>query len=202
MPNPRLELGQAETSSFVGIVIALYRVRQGAELLRRDFRKELHVQSALAVSIAPPLARRLIELFRGRAEQGPELVLALSDEPYRRLVRRNGGRRMGGLTGCGGRRLRRTGVGAFDNRCRRRIGGARPGAFGGRCPGPGGRPRGGHVPALRWRGEGAGKVVPDRGSLLTSRGGQQRKTHRNTQGRSDRHSAFHPLWPSLFGYRS
>jgi len=76
-----LELGQTETSCFIGIgiVIALYRVRKGSELLRLDVRKELDVQGALPVSIAPPLAWWLIQLFGGRAKQSPDLVLALSN---------------------------------------------------------------------------------------------------------------------------
>jgi hypothetical protein len=78
--NPRLELGQAETSSFIGIVIALYHVRKGSELLRLDVRKKLEVQGALPVSIKPPLAWWLIQLFRGGAEQSPEVVFALSGE--------------------------------------------------------------------------------------------------------------------------
>ena len=191
--NPRLELSQTETSSFIGIVIALYRVRKASELLRLDLRKELDVQGALAVSIEPPLAWWLNQLFVGRAEQSPEFVHALSDELHRRLVRRSRGRRIGSRIGCGWRRFYGTGFGAFDKRCRRRFRGVRLGAFDGRCLSPGGRPRGRHVPALRcgWRGEGTGKVVSHRAGLLTSPRGQQRKTHRNTQDRSDRHSAFH-----------
>jgi hypothetical protein len=90
-----LELGQAETLSFICVVIALYRVRKGSELLRLDVRKELDVQAALPVSIEPPLAWWLIQLFGWGAEQSPDLVLALSGELYRRLVRRSGSRRIG-----------------------------------------------------------------------------------------------------------
>src|SRR5262245_57307686 len=174
--NPRLELGQAKTSSFIGVVVALHRVRKGGELLCLDVRKELDVQGALPISIEPPLAGWLAELFGGRAEQSPQLVLTLSGEPYRRLARRSGSRRRGSRIGCSFRRFWGAGFGAFD----------------GCCLGRGNRPRGRHVSALRrgWRGEGTGKVVFHGAGLLTSRSTQQRETHRDTQDRSDPHFVF------------
>jgi hypothetical protein len=58
--NPRLELGQAKASCFIGITIALYCVQKACELLGLDVRKELDIQGALPVSIEPPLAGWLI----------------------------------------------------------------------------------------------------------------------------------------------
>ena len=75
-----LELGQAETSSFIGVVIALHLVRKCSELLGLDVRIELDVQRASAVAVAPALARRLVFLAVGRAEQSPKLALALAGE--------------------------------------------------------------------------------------------------------------------------
>ncbi len=49
-----LELGHADTLSFIGVVIALYLVRKSSELFCLDIRVELDVQGALSVSIAPP----------------------------------------------------------------------------------------------------------------------------------------------------
>ena len=173
--GPRLELGQAKTLSFIGIVIALYLVGKGSELLRLDVRKELNVQGALPISIDPSLARWLIQLFGGGPEQSPDLLLALSGEPYGSRFGRSGSRRSGSRIGCGWRRIRGAGVGAFD----------------GRCLGPGDRPRGRHVAALRRgrRGEGTGQVVFDRAGLLTSPSTQQRETRRDSQDRSDRRPA-------------
>src|SRR5215470_13273153 len=182
--SPRLELGQAKTFSCIGIVIALYLVRKGSELLRLDVRKELDVQGALPISIDPPLAGWLIELFGGGPEQSPDLLLAPSGEPYRRRVGRSGSRRSGSRIGCGWRRRRRRGgrIGCG----RRRIWGAGVGAFDGRCLRPGDGPRGRHVAALRRgrRGEGTGQVVFDRAGLLTSPSTQQRETRRDSQDRS------------------
>ena len=48
-----LELGRADTLSFVGVVIALYLVRKSTELFCFNVRVELDVQGALSVSIAP-----------------------------------------------------------------------------------------------------------------------------------------------------
>ena len=94
-----MELGQAEASCFIGVVIALYRVRKGCELLCLDVRKELDIQGALPVSIKPPLAWWQIHLFAGRAKQSAEFALALSGELNLRLVRGNGSRRTSSRTG-------------------------------------------------------------------------------------------------------
>jgi hypothetical protein len=51
-----LELGRADTLSFIGVVIAPYLVRKSSELFGLDVRVELDVQGALSVSIAPPFA--------------------------------------------------------------------------------------------------------------------------------------------------
>jgi len=75
-----LELGQAETLSFIGVVIALYLVRKSSELLCLNVRVELDVQSALPVAIAPSLAGGTILLACRSAEQGSKLVLALAGE--------------------------------------------------------------------------------------------------------------------------
>jgi hypothetical protein len=75
-----LELGQAETLSFIGVVIAPYLVRKSSELLGMDVRVKLDIQRALPVSVPPAFTRRPILLVGGRAEQSPELVLALSGE--------------------------------------------------------------------------------------------------------------------------
>ncbi|MPZ36365.1 MAG: hypothetical protein GEV13_36370 [Rhodospirillales bacterium] len=48
-----LELGRADTLSFVGVVIALYLVRKSSELFCMNVRVELDNQGALSVSIAP-----------------------------------------------------------------------------------------------------------------------------------------------------
>ena len=192
--SPRLELGQAKTLSFIGIVIALYLVGKGSELLRLDVRKELDVQGALPISIDPSLARWLIQLFGGGPEQSPDLLLALAGEPYGRRLGRSGSRRGGSRIGCGRRRRRRSGSGIGCGW--RRIWGAGVGAFDGRCLWPGDRPRGRHVAAvLRGRrGEGTGKVVSKRSGLLTSPGSQQHETHRNSQDHSDYHFIFPRLW--------
>jgi hypothetical protein len=79
-------LGQAETLSFIGIVIALYLVRKCSELLGLDVWIELNVQRALPVPITPLFAWRTILLACGSAEQCPELILALSGERNRRAV--------------------------------------------------------------------------------------------------------------------
>jgi hypothetical protein len=73
-------LGQAETLSFICVVIALYLVRKSSELLGLDVRIELDVQRALPVPIPPSFAWRTILLTGGRSEQISELVLAFAGE--------------------------------------------------------------------------------------------------------------------------
>jgi hypothetical protein len=73
-------LGQAETLSFIGVVIALYLVRKSSELLCLDVRIELDVHGALPVAITPSLAWWTILLACRSAEQGSKLVLALAGE--------------------------------------------------------------------------------------------------------------------------
>jgi len=51
-------LGQAETLSFIGVVIALYLVRKSSELLGLDVWIELDVHRALPVPITPSFAWR------------------------------------------------------------------------------------------------------------------------------------------------
>src|SRR5689334_22111297 len=99
-----LELGQATTFSFVGVVIALYLVRKSSELLGLDIRIELDVDGALPFPIAPGFAWSALLHARWWAEQGSYFALALADEFYRRgrwrgraLVRcRHRHRRLGG----------------------------------------------------------------------------------------------------------
>src|SRR5215510_12978829 len=92
--NAGLELGQAETLSFVCVVIAVYLVRKSSELLGLDIRVELGIQRALPVAITPRLGWRAILLACWGAEQGPELVLALAGERDRGgTVGRGTGRR-------------------------------------------------------------------------------------------------------------
>jgi hypothetical protein len=73
-----LELGQADTLSFIGVVIALYLVRKSSELFCLDVRVELDIQGALPVSIAPPFTGGAILLAGWRAEHGTQLCLALA----------------------------------------------------------------------------------------------------------------------------
>jgi len=73
-----LELGQADTLSFIGVVIALYLVRKSSELFGLDVRIELDVQGALPVSIAPPFTGGAVLLAGWRAEHGAQLRLALA----------------------------------------------------------------------------------------------------------------------------
>jgi len=73
-----LELGQADTLSFIGVVIALYLVRKSSELFCLDIRVELDVQGALSVSIAPPFTGGAVLLAGWRAEHGTQLRLALA----------------------------------------------------------------------------------------------------------------------------
>src|SRR5262245_50914647 len=176
--NPGLELGQAKAFSFIGIVIAPYRVRQASELLCLDVRKELDGQGALPIPIDPPLAWWLLQLFGRGAEQGPEFVLALSGELYRRLVRRGGSRRSSSGIGCLWRRFWDAGFGAFDGRCLRFGDRLRDRDLWGRRHG--------------WRGKSTGKVVSNRaGLVLTPPSTQHRQTQRDTQDRSDCHFVFH-----------
>src|SRR5258708_16901255 len=85
--NAGLELGQAESLSFICVVIALYLVRKSSELLGLDVRIELDIQRALPVPITPSFAWRTILLAGGSPEQGSELILTLSGERDRRTVR-------------------------------------------------------------------------------------------------------------------
>ncbi len=60
--NAGLELGHAETSSFICAVIALHLVRNSCKLLGLDIRIELDVHRALTVPIPPLLAWRVFLL--------------------------------------------------------------------------------------------------------------------------------------------
>jgi hypothetical protein len=73
-----LELGQADTLSFIGVVIALYLVRKSSELFCLDVRIELDVQGALPVSIAPPFTGGAVLLAGWRTKHGTQLRLALA----------------------------------------------------------------------------------------------------------------------------
>jgi hypothetical protein len=73
-----LELGQADTLSFIGVVIALYLVRKSSELFCLDVGVELDVQRALPVAIAPPFTGGAVLLAGWRAEHGTQLCLALA----------------------------------------------------------------------------------------------------------------------------
>jgi hypothetical protein len=73
-----LELGHADTLSFIGVVIALYLVRKSSELFCLDVRIELDVQGALPVAIAPPFTGGAILLAGWRTEHGTQLRLALA----------------------------------------------------------------------------------------------------------------------------
>ena len=73
-----LELGHADTPSFIGVVIALYLVRKSSELFCLDIRVELDIQGALSVSIAPPFTGGAVLLAGWRAEHGTQLHLALA----------------------------------------------------------------------------------------------------------------------------
>jgi hypothetical protein len=72
-----LELGQADTLSFIGVVIALHLIRNSTVLFGLNVRVELDNQGALSVTIAPPFTRRAILLAGWRAEHGAQLRLAL-----------------------------------------------------------------------------------------------------------------------------
>jgi hypothetical protein len=82
--NAGLELGQAETLSFICVVIALYLVRKSSELLGLNVRVELDVQCALPISIAPSFTWWPFLLACWRAEQSPDFVLAFAGECDRR----------------------------------------------------------------------------------------------------------------------
>jgi hypothetical protein len=73
-----LELGQTDTLSFIGVVIALHLVRKSSELFCLDIRVELDVQGALPVSITPPFTGGAVLLAGRRAEHGTQLRLALA----------------------------------------------------------------------------------------------------------------------------
>src|SRR5205085_1286659 len=84
-----LELGQATTFSFVGVVIALYLVRKSSELPRLHIRIELDVDGALPLSVAPGFSWSALLHACWWAEQGLEFALALANETYG-LSRRRG----------------------------------------------------------------------------------------------------------------
>src|SRR5215475_2166851 len=84
-----LELGQATTFSFVGVVIALYLVRKSSELSRLDIRIELDVHCALPLSIVPGFSWSALLYACWWAKQGSQLALALADEIYWRGRRRS-----------------------------------------------------------------------------------------------------------------
>jgi hypothetical protein len=73
-----LELGQTDTLSFIGVVIALHLVRKSSELFCLDIRVELDIQGALPVSITPPFTGGAVLLAGRRAEHGTQLRLALA----------------------------------------------------------------------------------------------------------------------------
>jgi hypothetical protein len=75
-----LELGQADTLSFIGVVIALHLVRKSTVLFCLNVRVELDNQGALSVSIAPPFTGGAILLAGWRAEHGTQLRLALANK--------------------------------------------------------------------------------------------------------------------------
>src|SRR5437899_5195257 len=112
-----LELGQATTFSFIGVVIALYLVRKSSELPRLHIRVELDVDGALPFSVMPGLSWCAFLHARWWAEQGSEFALALADEIDRRSRRRELRRRRCRRHGWFGRG-RRLG-------CRRRSRGSR-----------------------------------------------------------------------------
>jgi hypothetical protein len=73
-----VELGQTDTLSFIGVVIAPYLVRKSSERFCLDVRIELDLQGALPVSIAPPFTGGAVLLAGRRAEHGTQLRLALA----------------------------------------------------------------------------------------------------------------------------
>jgi hypothetical protein len=75
-----LKLGQADTLSFISVVIALYIVRKSSELFCLNVRVEVEIQSALPVSIAPSFTWRAILLAGWCAEHGTQLCLALAEK--------------------------------------------------------------------------------------------------------------------------
>ena len=75
-----LELGQTDTLSLVGVVIALYLVPKSTELFCVNVGVELDNQGALSVSIAPKFTGRTVLLAGWRAEHGAQLRLALADK--------------------------------------------------------------------------------------------------------------------------
>jgi hypothetical protein len=75
-----LELGRADTLSFVSVVIALYLVPKSTELFCVNVRVELDNQGALSVSIAPKFTGGTVLLAGWRAEHGTQLRLALADK--------------------------------------------------------------------------------------------------------------------------
>src|SRR5258708_37226724 len=115
-----LELGQATTFSFIGVVIALYLVRKSSELSRLHIRIELDVDRALPLSVMPGFPRRAFLHARWWAEQGAHFALALADQVDGRARRRGrafrrrrcrdgrfGGGRLGGRSRGSRRRDRR-----------------------------------------------------------------------------------------------
>src|SRR5215813_10344975 len=75
-----LELGQATTFSFIGVVIALYLVRKSSELPRLDIRIELDVDGALPFSVMPGFPWCTLLHACWWAEQGSEFALALAND--------------------------------------------------------------------------------------------------------------------------
>jgi hypothetical protein len=75
-----LKLGQADTPSFLGVVIALYLVRKSTVLLCLNVRVELDNEDASPVSIAPPFTGGPILLTGRRPKHGAQLCLALADK--------------------------------------------------------------------------------------------------------------------------
>jgi hypothetical protein len=69
-PGAGLELGRADTLSFVCVVIALYLVPKSSELFCVNVRVELDNQGALSVSIAPKSTGGTVLLAGWRAEHG------------------------------------------------------------------------------------------------------------------------------------
>src|SRR5437879_8594772 len=82
-----LELGQATTFSFIGVVIALYLVRKSSELSRLHIRIELDVDGALPFPVTPGFSWGTLLHACWWAEQGAQLALALANEIYRRSRR-------------------------------------------------------------------------------------------------------------------
>jgi hypothetical protein len=68
-----LELGQTDTLSLVGVVVALHLVPKSTELFGVNVGVELDNQGALSVSIAPKFTGGTVFLACWRAEHGTQL---------------------------------------------------------------------------------------------------------------------------------